>query len=378
MSYWQLGIACPIKNNSFKFGAYKSAQLSGAYTSGLTIDVNDDLRNDFTAGEYIVVGQSTNTTTTNVGKSESAKLATVGTAHVTITSSLTYDYLSTDAISGLGRRSPSGWTVDNYTKNCTALGINHDGKNDRSAFKWSKTYLAGDLYGDVKQTITAGNILSNTVYRFGMYCKFNITGGTPTLDTTVKEDSDSSFMTGTTAKNTDVSTYTLYSRVGTTSSSLDGAGLVDVYITAGTAACSGTAWIDQVFLEHATGTDDSSAGFYTFTEYPEQNSVTWARVTPLAKVIMRNFERKIYDASGSGGKQYLYSIRCKFDNVSSTFHNNLKELENSMLEGSLLVFHHDIPNIPPVLTGVMGLSGEKWNMWDKTKVSFDFNFEEVQ
>ncbi len=383
MGLWSLGIGIPVKNRSFKSGTYTEDQLGSAYSSGLTMAVNSDNRNLFQADDYIVVGPSNNAS--HIGRTEPVKITGVGSNYINIANALTYDYAASDYITGVGNRIAAGWIVDNtYNAGIRLLGFDTDGKNHNSAqiFRGIGTpvEVGTDIAFRLRQTIDANIFLPSTVYRVGFYYKFILNALDPKLICVVY-DGISDFVAGVTVTTTNVPTYTLFTKVATSNSTAGSpSGVIDViiYITAGLVEeYDSTVYVDQIFLEHATGTDDAANGVYTFTEYPEFGSIQWGRMDTFKKSQLRNLASKVYNVSGVHGKNYLHKIKAQFDNVSSAFYDNLLVLLNYQLDGSFLVLHHDILGLPPTSYGLMTLSGYRNNMFDRSKISFTFTFEET-
>jgi hypothetical protein len=390
MSYWSIGVGVPIKNRSFKIGTYGEDQLAAAYTSGVTLSINSDQRNLFGTNDYIVIGPSNNAS--HIGKSETAKIATVLSNKINLIASLDYNYAVSDYISGIGNKVAAGWSPDNtYANGVRCEGFDHDGKEHNSAQKfravWSPSSGTTYEYRRLRQTIVANTFIPFTAYRIGFYYKFVLNILDPELFCVVN-DGVSDFINGVLVANNNVSTYTLFTHVATTNSAFafkvigESAGLIDILIGADQVGAGdpvdGTVYIDQIFLEHAKGTDGAGAGVYTFTEYPEFGSIQWERIDSFRRVQLRNLATKIYDSSGTSGKQYLHKISAQFDNVSEDFYENLIELMNYQLDGNFLVLHQDsVPKITPTLYGIMSITGLKHNMFDLSRVSFTLTFEEV-
>ncbi len=383
MELWSLGVGIPVKNRSFKSGTYTEDQLGSVYSSGLTLAVNSDNRNLFQADDYIVVGPSNNAS--HIGRTEPVKISEVGSNYINLASALTYDYVASDYITGIGNRIAAGWVLPNpYSDGVRCLGFDTDGKNHNSAqiFRLIATPAEENEieHYRFRQIIPANEFIISTVYRVGFYYKFILNSLNPVLYCVVA-DSAGDFVNRALVTNTNVPTYTLFTKVATSSSYVASRtyGVIDIIISIEgiIEQYDGTAYIDQVFLEHATGTDDVANGVYTFTDYPEFGSIQWGRMNTFKKSKLRNLASKVYNVSGVSGKNYLHKIKAQFDNVSSAFYDNLLVLLNYQLDGGFLVLHHDILGLPPTSYGLMTLSGYRNNMFDRSKVSFTFTFEET-
>ncbi len=380
MANWSLGVGIPIDNRSFKVGSYGEDQLATLYTAGLTLPMNSDNRNLFGTKDTIIVGPSNNAS--HSGKSETAIVAAIGSDYITLNSSLTYNYAASDYVSGLGNRVAGGWIPQNdYASGLQCLGFDTDGKNHNSAQKFRVVASSpgeGDpVFFKLRQTIDANIFLPSTVYRVGFYYKFILNALDPKLFCNVNDGVNNFVNVTVTGNNT--TSYTLFTAIATTNSgNLNSSGNIDVIIEVDSddeEDC--TVFIDQVFIEHAVGTDGATSGVYTFTEQIEPDKLQWERIDSFRRIQLRNLATKIYDSSGTQGKQYMHKITVQFDDVSNTFYDNLLTLWNYQLDGNFLVLHHDVENITPTSYGMMTLSNFRYNHWCEQLVSFTFVFEGV-
>ncbi len=379
MGFWGLSVGVPFDNRSFKIGSYGEDQLGALYTAGLTLPMNSDNRNLFGTKDTIIIGPSNNAS--HSGKSETATVAAIGSDYITLNSSLTYNYAASDYVSGLGNRVAGGWVPQtDYNDGFKCLGFDTDGKNHNSAQKISMTEPTNSTptRGELRQVIPAGNLLPSVPYRIGFYYKFILDVLAPRFVVRVNDGGTINYDLTVTTNN--VPTYTLFTQVATLSATAGNSdGRLDFVIVGSDSADphQGTAYIDQVFVEHAFGTDGVAQGVYTFTEQVEPDKLQWERVDSFRKIQLRNLATKIYDSSGTPGKQYMHTITVNFDNVSSTFYDNLLTLWNYQLDGNFLILHHDVENIAPTSYGLMTLSNFRYNHWCQELVSFTFVFEET-
>jgi len=120
-------------------------------------------------------------------------------------------------------------------------------------------------------------------------------------------------------------------------------------------------------------------GYYTFTEYPEQQTA-WEKEEALPSYRTTNNSLKTFNISGRGERTTKYVIKLTYTNVDYTFYKTLRKFEEACLRGDLLNLHLE-DNFPEIsrgfLQGVLSLSGFKHDMYDRTKVSFTFTFTEA-
>ncbi|MBC8527294.1 MAG: hypothetical protein H8D22_10680, partial [Candidatus Cloacimonetes bacterium] len=153
--------------------------------------------------------------------------------------------------------------------------------------------------------------------------------------------------------------------------------------------------LDNVYFEHARGTDDAASGVYTFDDIPDRGSVLFSQREFYNTITLANNKTVRYDPSGCGGHEIKWDCEAKFTATPMTLWANLQILKRWQDRGNLLVFHpggdytvdtspyiqHIISRgetVPPVIYGYMELIPDPHDHWDLlNRISFTFKFYEV-
>ena len=366
---FQLGVAHFLHNHSFRHTTRKATTLSGNYTSGLTLNVNTTtpaLNSIFKAGDRISIGPSSDAD--DEGQVETRIIAGVSTNTFTLRTgeALTYDYSSGDDVWGYGSALAGGWTPTNLTPG----GIDIQGYDDNYSQKISSASTDGTLYQNF-----AVNLRASTYYRAGLYY---ITSGIATSDLLLKVyDGASNFINATVAT-ADQATFALFTAVGQCGASPSG-GYYMIYMDFDSPD-NFTAYIDCIFLEHATDTDDEASGVYTFDEQPDMGTTRYRQRPFYKSETLANNTMRWFDPTGTGSKATKWEFSCHFTYAAKAFLDQLLILKRWQDDGNLLTFHPNTDSIPPVLIGRMEVFedteiGEP--MWNKDIVSFGFIFREA-
>lgn len=142
------------------------------------------------------------------------------------------------------------------------------------------------------------------------------------------------------------------------------------------AAAAGYTWASGAMIE------EQNQGYYTFEEYPDQN-VSWDTISNVSMSRSTNNTLKMVNPSGWGERTTKVQVTMHFSNVSYTFYRKLRKFEDACKRGELLNLHQDLSSqdLPelkkPFVQGVLQLSGFNHEMWDRQRVSFNFNFMEA-
>lgn len=138
-----------------------------------------------------------------------------------------------------------------------------------------------------------------------------------------------------------------------------------------------TKWASGAMIE------ESNDGYWTFTEYPDVDGVSWEQISTTSSQRTSNGGLKLFNSSGWGERSSRVQINMNFTDVSYTFYRKLKKFEDACKRGELLNLHqditsHDLPELrSPFFQGFMSLSGFKHNIWNRQLVSFQLAFQEV-
>jgi len=365
----QLGVAYPLPNYSFSSGQRVDSTLSSDYTSGADIFINaptPGLVQIFQENDIIHLGPSTHAN--SAGAYETATVDSVTSAKIVVKAALSNDFASGDPIWGIGSILADGWTPSTYMY---PIGLADNGY--RSKYGQKLYCIAYDAY--IQYALNNPILLSDTYYRAGLvYKTIGIDAGEE-LELLVN-DGSSSFIDEVIASANQGSWTEWASSPAQSGSAPADSGYFRVFMD-----CAGnafTALIDWVFLEHASGTDDTPSGVYTFDDRPVQGSVKYRQRGHFQGRTLADGTMIWFDPTGLGAaEKWMFS--CRFENVPKTFLEQLLILKWWQDKGNLLAFHPYTDVVPPVLIGRMTIledTDAEELFWDKDYVSFSFVFIE--
>jgi hypothetical protein len=306
--YFEMGVAVPIKNHKFRMPYVINTTVNTSYTLGTDLIINDVggiYYKMIKKGDSIYVGESTNTT--HAGKAENVQvvstdyLADITT--ITISSALDYDYQATDPIKIYASKHPNHWELTSaIERNPVTITPAGGGKTDRYACFQRANTITG--YGGIEQTFDTNPFLVSTIYRGGCQYKYqNTIVSGATLDMQVS-DGISNIIANQIASD-DVFSWTRFTKgtyqiISAANLSSAGAGHIKFLQYLASAADTSEMFIDEVFLEHASGLHhetqlienctlsanyvtvydigDIDAGDYIVISGWDTNGSVWARV----------------------------------------------------------------------------------------------------
>jgi len=417
----KLGVATSqhIKNNSFRYGTYLVTTIATTVTSGLTVVItatDPDADQVLRAGDRIQFGPSTHVN--NVGASETGVLASISTNTLTMTANLTYDYMSTDPISFIGTALAGSWNIqggsgaidENDIAPQSITSVAGDGGFADSYWQQIKMGFPNTDLTELRFSQDLGDVLFNGyVYRAGVFYKINW-GSIPndtdhnySLKMKVRDNDSphSLFNSFVNSRNAqvgseavgNVTVWTEWNATGTTSSP-DRCWIV-VFLDRGSEladANMATIDIDDVYIEHAIGTDDAASGVYTFDDDPTMPGFVFTPLDAYKITMLANNRRVRYDPTGQGRGIRKWECSAEFDNVTMTMWKNLLILKQWQDRGNLLVFHpggdyvsgtslYNQPageRVPGAIYGFMELTAKPRDTWDLLNLaSFTFKFYEA-
>lgn len=376
-AFWEMGVGVKIKNRSFRFGTRKQTTFSGSEAAGQTTlsvtETSPTLSKLLLANDRVLLGPNTS------GQTETALVSSTGSGTITVTSGITYAYASGDAVTFVGTKLAAAWDIS--ASNATPVQINHasfDGVDDDYA-----QYITFGSEGYVRQTLSTiggrSQFEASTVYRTGGW----FGGGASSSHLMVSADAGANWFLNATLD----STFTEYPDTGTSPASPT-TGYVMLYEDTGGAS---NIRMDCVYLEHAKLTDDAASGYYTFTELADYGSISVERIDTAQTLELADGYTALYDPSGNDGKNKRHIVRARFSTVPAAFTWNLNKLLDWQNKGNLLTLHLKTATsdwmdyystqtqapMPPVLYGLMRLSGRTKDHYDLDRSTFDFEFQEV-
>ena len=116
--------------------------------------------------------------------------------------------------------------------------------------------------------------------------------------------------------------------------------------------------------------------YYQFPDYPEFGSVQVKRTSPFQ---LENIAGKLRGVSvvGDASKEEIFEVSMTFDQVSTTFYENVVKYIRRQEGGDLLILHTEdlIPELSlPFLVGFAQIDQDSKNHWDKNYCTFNFKF----
>jgi hypothetical protein len=378
--FWQMGVAVPMANHSFRFGTEKQTTLNGNYTSGTTLTVDATtpaLTNIFKAKDRVLVGPSTNTDAANTNHRETVQLTAVTATTFALKNALTYDYRDPsgaaadgDPVGGIGTQLAGAWDLGG---SASASGIDGGGKDDDYAQKVN----LGTTTSDYLEQSGLATLEVSTVYRVGCYLR-SATGGSSDKIRVKVHDGSSYFIGAATSVSLDSKTsFTRYTDTGTTNATWTtlGAAAIRFIWMAGT---PDDVEIDLVWLEHAKNTTTASSGFLTFTDKPDQG-LQVSGPGQWQERRLKNQTARRYASSGAAEKTAKWQIAAHFSFMPQALWDNLMELKQWQDQGQFLTLQPFLDDVPPVLVGTMLILEDKpvaKSHWNLGLHSFDFIFTE--
>ena len=288
MTYWKMGVAVPILNNSFRYGPRIYAELGEVFPAGggaafpvgtssfrydndtgSDIGHSDGLIKYLRARDRIRIGPSTSSG--YEGAYEEFKLTSVTSTDLVVSSPSTVAFERNDLIVGVGSKSAAGWNMTLST-DLSMGGItshSHRELTDMEGYydKFSLQFRS-DSSTSVYYYFPIEEYIKNIYYRMGFYYQF-YESSTATISA-VAGTSAGAFLQETVATSS-VSSWTAFnSAAAQAPNSYPTTFYVEV--TGGIVSGYSIINIDDVYLEHATHTDDESSGVYTFDSYPALGS----------------------------------------------------------------------------------------------------------
>jgi len=406
-----------IKNNSFQYGTTKTVVLDGAITTGDTIIIaatNPAMNQILRAGDRVQLGPSTHTN--NVGASETGIVSSITNATtIELTANLTYDYADEDPVSFVGTALAGSWNIeggwgDIDTGDIAPQSITTTAGEVGFADSYRQQIKMGfpntaPLLDQVRFSQDLGNVLFNGyIYHYGFFYKIDW-GSIPNdgtcnyeLKLKVRDNNVPHSLTMDQVilnrSEGNVTAWTEYTNYGPVSSPTRCWIVVFLNkpVEAAYSIYMATIDIDDVYIEHAIGTDDVASGVYTFDDEPNMPGLVWTPRDAYKTGALANNRKFRFDATGQGRGIRKWECTAEFSNVSMTMWKNLLILKSWQDRGYLLVFHpggdyvsgtslYIQPTgerVPGVLYGFMELTAKSRDSWDLLNLaSFTFKFTEA-
>ena len=92
---------------------------------------------------------------------------------------------------------------------------------------------------------------------------------------------------------------------------------------------------------------------------------------------LKNSRLILNDSTGGGDKNKKYVVSAAFKDSPKAIRENLEILIDWQDRGWYLMLHHDIPEVPPNLQGLLTIKDTGLTNWDSDRCSFNLSFEEA-
>jgi len=385
---FELGVECPIKNWQFEEWD-RWLYIRDAVTSGATVwvsDVDGD-ELDPRIASYVLSPQNTVIIGPNSsGYSETQtvqsieKHITADEYFITFGNNLLFDYSAQDKM--LIRTAPLGWTpsYDSYRtdrvyarKGAMKYGNSKLDYGVGSSAYIERTAAAGTDYRLLQTTDIDTVLAANGVHRMSTWgYAIGDTGNCDIKLDTLKADGSTIASATTTHNYSGISTWAQNTSTFTPGSRTSKA---NIYMQIDTVPSTTTHfYLDNLTIEHAQGTDDTASGYYTMTQYADQGSINYDKISRQARTVLVN--NTMY-ATDSSNNRIRYWLSCNFTNATQATYDNLIVLEKHCNDGNNIVFRPFINDLPDVLIGKIRITSPSKNLWNYDYRSFSFRFEAV-
>ena len=387
-SKMQLAVAVPIVNNSFRLPTLFNCLINNgagyaAGTSVFNIDGGSPSTPDLflAAGDSITLGPSTDTS--DSGKTENLTVASVTSTAITTNENSTIAVDDNDAISAIGNLCPGGWTPSGLVlSEIYSLGGGNRGVIGSGYFDNYRVKFSVDNDNEyLRQNISVRWLLNSATayYRAGCFYKVgSVTGSfvsTEGIMMRVYGGASSKLFDQIAAAAQ--SSWTEYTSSAFLANNATGTPYIQLEFSETGGETMTDIEVDDIFLEHADGTDDAANGFWEFDEFPDRASITYELVEPHRNQRLPVNTLRHFDSAGLGDRTRKHVFNCEFSSVTQTFIDNLMILRDWSQRGWLLNLHTGIDALPPTLTGIMDFRLISKDHWDLTRSRITFSFLEV-
>ena len=371
-----MGVAVPLRNPSFRLPTSWNGLLSAGVASGNKVFVVDsgdpgDPVNFLSPGDKAYIGPSGDAD--NEGQTESFVVSSVAANQITTVDNSTIDFADNDAISAIGNLCSGGWIPSNIDTlyDIEVIGGGYGGAIgsgylDNYRLKFDQNTDGGRINQAInKKWFLVGQ------YRGGVFAKAATVGAADSVRFRVSNGT-SEFMNF----NIINAVLTAWTPVDSFAGSAvvgSGSPYIRFYYRRSGGESAGLQ-LDDVFLEHALGTDGAAAGAYTFDWDPESESIQINAIDGMQSHRLPVNTTRFFSPADLGDRTPRWSISASFSQVSQTFYDNLRQFKYWQNKGWLLNLHTGLKDIPPTLTGRMTLSSIRKNQWDLAYGDFELTF----
>lgn len=395
MSLWKMGVGVLVQNNQLRFGkrVYALINMAGGWSSGTTITYDGSTGTDdghsnglmkyLNIGDKILVGPSS--ASGYSGGTEIFTITSVAATTIGVSAAPNVHFSNNDPITAIGSRMPDAWSAS------AAVGLtigrlfgsplDASGPDRGPASRYRAQFKAEDNDIGLSYKFNLDLFQASTKHRAGFYYQFYRGVYDYLIFRTSVRNYSGSWSNWTGAPNLvasgDVTYWTAFdSSVLTSPSSVGTDWDLFFYITGLSVEGEAVPFICDVYLEHASETDDEDDGVYTFDDYPSFGSRAYKLLSGVSRYRLRNNVLISNDPTGGADKTKKHLITASFRDASRTLRDNLAILLEWQDRGYPLVLHHDITGIPNNLYGYLNVDDTSLTHWSSGYCSFNLAFEE--
>jgi len=135
--------------------------------------------------------------------------------------------------------------------------------------------------------------------------------------------------------------------------------------------------VDDMILEHASGTSQEYYGFYEIQDFPTEGSVSWSvrKGASSNRNITSNNTIKVHQTFGEAPPKF--ELTAQFNNVTRQTYDDLRVLEEWQKRNHMVSLRTFNDSLPDVMVGFITISSPSNEIPDLNRVSFSFKFEEA-
>ena len=133
--------------------------------------------------------------------------------------------------------------------------------------------------------------------------------------------------------------------------------------------------VDDLLIEHASGTSDEAEGYYTIDDYPEAGTVSVQSIDPWRRTRLANGAMK--SITSQALKRPKYVLSAQFRDVPVSIYEDMRVLETWSQRGHLIALRPKLDGLPHVLVGEIKVSRQAPTTWDLSYCTFTIQFAEA-
>ncbi|RJR27778.1 hypothetical protein C4561_01600 [candidate division WWE3 bacterium] len=383
---WEIGVAYPIYNHTFRYRkVVEGTLLANANAGASSISVSIPTGNPTVSSLFgscgdttkfvpslldrVVIGKSTRVAYLNAV--EEVKVLSVSGSTITLYNSLTNGFNLGDSISLYGVGCPDGWVFNSGTEVLRSLVFNeYGGKDDLCSF--GVGIVAGSPSGSIRADLALTKLIPNMPHELNFHYKRHSVGSACQVE--LHENNGISGATVTAPLTTTLS-WTESSNSFTSNIVQNDNSLIRLRWP--TSGFSSLQVIDCLVLQF--GAHFTTGASYIFNQVPDSDVNIFDLTEKKSNFLTSGYSRQ-HLLAGKVVESKRHALSCSFTNIPSETYHLFQVLSAYSLwqnKGFLIALKTGIPELPPILVGLMELSEVRSSAWAFSEKSFTLKFEEV-